>query len=71
MKNKNKNSLPGKTKTYNEVMNLLSSNLLLTVRLCSNYQTANKASNISQCFIILSPSLSEFSFIKGGYNYVV
>jgi len=70
MKNKNKKSLPGKTKAYNESTSLPSSNLMLIARLCSNYQTVNKATNVSPYFIISCRYLSKVSFIKGASNYV-
>lgn len=69
MKNKRKTSLPGKTKAYNEIVSLPSSNLLLTARLCSNYQTVNKATNISLYLVTVCSYLSKVNSIKGAYNY--
>jgi hypothetical protein len=63
-KNEEKETLPGKTKGYNETPLYP----LLLVKLYSNYKVAKKQSSVSHYFIILSCHLLQVSFLKGSLN---
>jgi hypothetical protein len=62
--NKEKDTLPGKTKGYNKTP-LYS---LLSVKIESNYKVAKKQPSVSHYFIILSCHLLQVDFLKGSLN---